>query len=86
MTAKGAIYVGIMDHVGQRFTVEVPRRQEATAASVAFDRQPSDALKLVQAQIRNGEAIECEIVHPNNKAKMLVIFNGPTRLDTDPRS
>jgi hypothetical protein len=74
-----------MDHVGQRFTVEVPRRAEATAASTSYERTPKQALEIVQQMIRDHIAIECEIVHPNNSAKMLVIFMGPTRLDTDPR-
>jgi hypothetical protein len=74
-----------MDHVGQRFVVSVPKRAEATAASVGYERSPKQALGIVQEMIRNHDAIDCEIQHPNNNARMLVIFYGPTRLDVDPR-
>lgn len=85
MADEKFIYVGIMDHVGQRFVVAVPVRKKATAASVAYDRSPMEALRSVQTMIHDNEAIDCEIQHPNNRARMLVIFNGPTRLDVDPR-
>ena len=74
-----------MDHVGQRFVVEVPRQAPATAASTSYERTPKDALRYVQGMLKHHDPIECEIVHTNNKAKMIVIFECPVRLDTDPR-
>lgn len=78
------IYVGIVDHTGQRFVVPVPKTKEATSASLSVQRTPLDALRHVHQLVIHGEAIECEVVHISNHARMLVIFEGMTRLDVDP--
>lgn len=77
------IYVGIVDHAGQRFVVGVDAEEPATAASVATKRTPKQALLYVYDLVKHHKPIECHIVHGNNKAKMTVIFDGPVRLDTE---
>ena len=78
-------YVGIMDHVGQRFIVSVDAKVPATAASLARERTPSQALCQVREMIRNHDPIECEIVCPSSiYVKKIAIFMGPVRLDVVP--
>jgi hypothetical protein len=74
------IYIKITNHIGQEYITEVEETNPATGASLETRRSPAQALKLLYSQIVRREPIECEIVHPNNRARATVLFTNPVTL------
>lgn len=74
------MYVNLTDFRGQLFVATVPDEIPATASSLATKRTPEKALRDLRRKIVDGEPIECEIAHNNNRGQTLTIFHGPVTL------
>ena len=74
------ILINITDHTGQVYITEVDEAVPANAAQLSATRTPEDALHEIRNAIQKAVPLHCEIVHSNNRAKVLMIFVGPFTL------